>query len=277
MIRLDSSIRPDDQVLGQLAAWQAGIVGTFSERSELAKSEFSKRNKRGNPTFNAIKDKLTLQCSGARKCVYCEESVADEVEHIYPKDLFPDRVFSWENYVYACGTCNGPKRNKFAIFRSDNGRFQKLNPPEWPIGTEPMPGTSVMIDPRNEDPLSFAFLDLKDTFKYVALPGLDDKGLKRFEFTYEEVLRLNDVDREYLRRGREEAFGDYRDRVVAYAVQKHKGAAPARLGKLIKAIRMKAHPTVWKEIQRYHRNGWLVRVDADLDQHLLNCPELMDI
>lgn len=46
--------------------------------------------------------------------VVTADSAADEVEHIAPKALFPERVFDWTNYIYACGPCNGPKSNRYS-------------------------------------------------------------------------------------------------------------------------------------------------------------------
>ena len=55
--------------------------------------------------------------------MYCEDSVADEVEHFRPKDLYPDVVFAWRNYLYACGQCNGGKNNRFSIVRAGHRRI----------------------------------------------------------------------------------------------------------------------------------------------------------
>ena len=65
--------------------------------------------------FKEIRAVLTCMCVGIRRCSYCEDSVADEVEHIKPKDLYPGAVFDWSNYLYACGNCNGPKNNNYAV------------------------------------------------------------------------------------------------------------------------------------------------------------------
>lgn len=48
------------------------------------------------------------------KCCYCEckvdeESKYMEVEHFYPKDIFPDLVVVWENLLPSCKRCNGHK------------------------------------------------------------------------------------------------------------------------------------------------------------------------
>ena len=54
------------------------------------------------------------------QCAYCECSINSErvgqVEHFKPQALFPLSAYDWENYLLACGGCNGPK--------SDNWPFQ---------------------------------------------------------------------------------------------------------------------------------------------------------
>ena len=95
MIQLPNNISPEQPVLDRLKEFQdqISLEDTFTKRSARAKSSFSLKNKKGNKTFDAVKEKLTLMCSGARRCVYCEDSVGDEVEHILPKDLYPDHCF----------------------------------------------------------------------------------------------------------------------------------------------------------------------------------------
>ncbi len=118
MIKLPTQISPSKKALEGLRKYQSEIdkLPTFEEKSRKAKVVFPKRNKNGNKVFDEIKIKLTEMCSGARRCIYCEDSVGDEVEHIHPKNLYPEMCFCWENYVYACGKCNGPKGDQFAVF-----------------------------------------------------------------------------------------------------------------------------------------------------------------
>jgi uncharacterized protein (TIGR02646 family) len=45
-------------------------------------------------------------------CSYCEVFSSDlEVEHVEPKSINPLKEFEWNNFLLACGTCNG-KGNK---------------------------------------------------------------------------------------------------------------------------------------------------------------------
>lgn len=101
-----------------LRALQAQIddLPTYQDRVEAAKTEFTKGNTKTNPIFREVRNALKAMCAGQRRCCYCEDSLADELEHIRPKDLYPEAVSTWTNYLYACGPCNGPKNNNgFAI------------------------------------------------------------------------------------------------------------------------------------------------------------------
>lgn len=79
-----------------LRRFQAEVdaAGDYPAQVAEAKRLFGLRNARGNATFDEIKRVLDRMCSGARRCAYCEDSAADEVEHVRPKDLYPDVVFA---------------------------------------------------------------------------------------------------------------------------------------------------------------------------------------
>ncbi len=262
-------------VLDKLKEYQDDIDGntTFATKSARAKSSFKSKNTRRNATFNAVKEGLTKMCSGARRCVYCEDSVGDEVEHIRPKDFFPEMCFVWENYVYACGNCNSPKNNKFALFRDDNGDFYEVN---LHIGIEPPKGKDAMINPRNENPMDYCILDLSGTFKFVVIPTLHPNDKKKAEYTFETVLNLNEPPREFLRQAREEAYEDYKARLEKYNNERKGNNNQTKLDKMIEGIKQKQHPTVWKEMQRYYRENWLKPIDEELHSLFEECSEALD-
>jgi hypothetical protein len=241
----------------------------------MAKEIFPKKNTRANKVFKEIKKCLTGMCNSTRRCVYCEDSFADEVEHIYPKDIYPDKCFSWDNYVYACGPCNGPKNNKFAVFNTANGNFTHVNPPRGTAAAKPPKGDAAMINPRVEDPLKYAILDLTGTFKFITKPGLNVKDAKKADYTYNDVLRLNHEEREPLRQARENAYSNYKDRLFAYVTKKNAGAAPQRLDKMKDNLQNENHPTVWKEMQRYYNDKLLSIVDAELKALFDAAPEAL--
>ena len=48
-------------------------------------------------------------------CAYCEEFCRGEVEHFRPKSRFPDHVYTWSNWVFACHDCNHMKGDKWPV------------------------------------------------------------------------------------------------------------------------------------------------------------------
>ena len=199
-------------------------------------------------------------CSGAQRCIYCEDSVGDEVEHIRPKDLYPCTVFVWTNFVYACGRCNVSKSNKFAIL-SNNCTIDVTRRSRAPV-ISPRPGQPVFLNPRVENPLDFLDLDLDDTFHLVARDDIAPIDQERAEFTI-NTLKLN---RDVLLRARATAFGSYLARLYEY-VSKRAIATPQQLSMLVDGVKSMPHPTIWEEMKRKHS------VVGDLDQLFSKAPE----
>ena len=222
-------------------------VVVYADRVAEAKRTFSVNNRRDNATFRVVRRKLTEMCSGARRCGYCEDSAADEVEHIKPKDLYPEETFRWDNYLYACGPCNGPKNNRFAVFESATGAYVGVSRKRGETVKAPVNGEMVLISPRREDPLAYMELDLIDTFFF--LPTADEGSTDHQRATYTiEVLRLN--DRDLLLQARAEAYGSYRARLYEYIKKRDSGASSDQLRTLTQALQCMQHPTVWREIKR---------------------------
>ena len=259
MIQLIDS-KPNQSTLDGLRRFQEKIVGNFETKKKLVKRKsapgFSSYNKKGNKVFDAVKISLTEMCSGSKRCAYCEDAPADEVEHIYPKDLFPDLCFEWANYLYACGTCNGPKNNQFAIIRLDNQEIIHLDGT-----TEPPDGQSLLINPRAEDPLSFCKLNFT-SFHFEMIHPENTMEYQRAFYTINTVLRLNN-QREYLRVARENAYGMYKMRLYYY--QDHKNSVPqAQKDAMILQLKKESHRTVWKEMQRCFKDKSLWKSDRKL-------------
>ncbi len=277
MIQLRKDVSPSKANLDKLKEFQDEIdeLPTFEEQSSKAKDSFSKKNTKANKVFQEVKKCLTEMCNSTRRCVYCECSLGDEVEHIHPKDLFPEKCFDWNNYVYACGPCNGPKNNKFALFKKPSGAFVEVSPPRGTASTKPPNGDAVLINGRIENPLNFAILDLSGTFKFYPLPTLDEKGKMRVDYTYNVVLRLNDEEREPIRQARLNAFENYSARLFKYVAKKKAKTSQTVLDNIIDGIKKEAHPTVWKEMQRYYNIGKLDLVDKELKKLFDDAPEAL--
>lgn len=267
MIKLRSARLPA-AVTAQLKTWQAEVVGTgeYPDWVEAAKNKFSQRNRPDNDTFKEVREALTRACSGARRCNYCEDSVADEVEHIKPKDLYPEVVFVWENYLYACGPCNGPKNNQFAVFLPTGEVKEvtrKRNDPVIP----PAVGDPVLINPRREEATDWIMLDLRETFLFVPIAAAGTKEFERAKYTI-ALLRLN--ERDYLVEARKEAYDSYRARLSEYISERNAGASPTKLNRFIKALQRMQHPTVWMEMKRQQQKI------SELKQLFAKAPEALN-
>lgn len=241
------------EAIDNLDTWQDEVDDkpTFPEKVSEAKRLWKLKNRRNNATFKEVRSVLTQMCSGVRRCCYCEDSMADEVEHIHPKDIYPEMAFKWDNYLYACGPCNGPKNNKFAVFRQQDGEFEEVTPSRQnPNPTPPAPGDPVLVTPRSEDPMNYLMLDIMDSFFFSELPVEDTRAYKRAKYSI-ELLQLNGRD---LPDARENAFENYVSRLSRYVTRRDAGANRAELDNLIRGIKKEAHPTVWAEMKRYFRD-----------------------
>lgn len=247
MIRLPD-LTLDADTTAALRGYQQSVnaVADYPGRVEAAKSEFKKRNTATNATFRAVRAKLAEMCSGARRCAYCEDSVADEVEHIAPKTLFPELTFDWFNYVYACGPCNGPKSNRWEVL-DHRGELVVIIRERDAVPEPPPPGTAVLVNPRSEHPERFLELDLRETFLFVPTLGLSRSDELRARRTL-DILGLN--RRDYLAEARRAAFDDYNRHLEAYVQRKAEAAPTDELARRASSIARRQHPTVWHEMRR---------------------------
>lgn len=101
--------------------------------SEAPKEEAQRLWKQqDNQAFKEIRAKLEAMATGLQRCMYCEDSAATDIEHFWPKSKYPERAFSWTNYLLACSGCNSNhKREQFPLDEAD---------------------TPLLIDPTAEDP-----------------------------------------------------------------------------------------------------------------------------
>jgi uncharacterized protein (TIGR02646 family) len=232
-------------MLRQLARYQAEVMRSSGRPEQVAAAQrlWKARNTKTNATFREVKRCLDAMCAGARRCCYCEDSVADEVEHIKPKSLFLELTFEWENYLYACGPCNGPKGARYGFVQGRHvEELQRL------AGDTPPPSKpAALLDPRHEDPLEFFTLDLRTTFLFVPRAKAGTVAHARAVHTL-EVLHLN--DRDALVRARAAAFSDYLRHVEAYVRAQDDGADQSALALRRRDILSRQHPTVFRGMQR---------------------------
>ena len=247
MIQLPDIALADAAAQG-LWALQAEVDGasSYADRVAEGKRLFALRNVRGNVIFDEVKRTLDQMCAGARRCAYCEDSAADEVEHVRPKDLYPQVVFAWSNYVYACGPCNGPKGSHFAVFvEGALDPVEVARKPKAPI-VPPLDGEPVLIDPRAEDATRLMSIDLRETYLFKPLSPKGTRDHVRADYTI-RTLRLN---RDELPRARRHAYLDHVAHVRHYQRERDAGASADRLIELRETVQQRQHPTVWREMQR---------------------------
>lgn len=246
MIRISNQPLPNETAL-QLNRYQqeVDVYAEYAERVLNAGILFKRYNTIGNETFDTIKQSLDMICVGAKRCMYCEDSAADEVEHFKPKQFYPEETFRWHNYLYSCGQCNVAKKDNFAILDSA-GQVIHLKRKRNDLPAPPPLGTGILIYPRGEDPADFLELDITDTFLFTPRFGLSDLHLSRARYTI-SALKLN---RDLLIRARREAYNTYRARLTEYVQIKQSGEDADRLPDLELQFKQLQHQSVWIEMRR---------------------------
>jgi len=151
MLKIDTQILSDDtQTQLNTHTTRLAALPDFPGQVDTAKQLWKSKNPAS--LFQNLKDTLSVMCSGNQRCMYCEDSEANEIEHRRPKSLYPLQTFDWENLLYVCGGCNSPKTNRFAILNPPfSSGFQDITPKRNATPTPPPSGLDAFIDPRQYD------------------------------------------------------------------------------------------------------------------------------
>lgn len=241
-------ISPDKLLLDDLRSLQKRVNG---KKNYAAQVDCAKRFWRVYriSTLRDVKVLLVEMCSGGRRCCYCEDSLGTDIEHIWPKSLYPDRTFDWMNYILVCSLCNKHKGAHWAVFHSANSSYQIVSrPPSAKPTFPPLSGTAVFIDPRQEDGMQFLILDLQNSFRFVVQPSLRGRERERAEYTLQR-LPFND---DAICQERANEYQNYVARLRDYLCDKQQSADPARLERHRTSLLRLRHPTVFREMQRQH-------------------------
>ncbi len=263
----------------QLASFQKEIDGedTFEAKIEKAKAKWKNKDSTNDAknAFKNVKNVLTEMCSGDRICVYCEHNEATDIEHIYPKRLYPEKTFSWANYVYACGKCNSHyKAENFSIFNPiDSITVQDVTPKRNDY-SKPINDDALFINQRIENPMDFLELDI--VYGQYIFREIFTKGTREYEKAKYTKILLGLNDRADLVKQREAAHlwylsklkkyvlvkrsenfiqlqeADYGKNVIeniGFEIEKHK-----ILNVLKAEILSHSHQTVWKELIRQRKD-----------------------
>lgn len=234
------------QRLAQLQQ-EVDASGSYAQQVAAAKELFPRHNRGDRPPFREVRAALSAMCSDLERCMYCEDAPADEVEHVFPKDLYPATVFVWANFLFACGRCNGGKSAQFRVFHPRGGpnAVDVTRAPGAPV-VPPLDGDPLLLDPRREDPLDFLWLDFS-TFFFAPAAGGSSRDRQRAAYTI-DVLGLN--HRSVLVRARGGAFGHFRDHLRCYVLERDADPTAAALPLRASRVREMSHATVWAEMKR---------------------------
>jgi uncharacterized protein (TIGR02646 family) len=231
---------------------------------------------KGGSAFTEIRDKLEDMCISIGVCVYCEGNKANNIEHIYPKKLYPEKAFVWNNYVLVCGICNSThKVDKFKIFNPEGSQNVEDVTVPSKIFRPPENDDALFLNQRNEDdnPMNFIELDLtKGTYLFSETHKEKTRGYERAKYTI-ELLSLNDRgDLVESRQSADTFFSDrletyvkvkksnnFEELMIAVKVNHDENIFPSHnfeeekqriLNSTTKQIQKRKHQTVWKELVR---------------------------
>lgn len=260
-----------------LAVVQEEINSQMNFREKAKRADLKWKGKQSTSAakeaFAEIKGKLVEMCSGAEICVYCEHNEATDIEHIFPKRLYPNKCFSWANYLLACGKCNTHfKKDIFKIFNTREAETIQDISPQRNVYTEPENDDAVFINQRIEDPMCYLEIDfLGKTFYYIERHASGTRNFEKAKFT-KDLLGLN--KREDLVQHRKTAYKFYKGELQRYATILHTvnmgellplidslvdvidadGEFEVEKNNVLTAIKKRienhSHPTIWKEMVR---------------------------
>jgi uncharacterized protein (TIGR02646 family) len=235
-----------ESVATSLRAWQADVDRHLDYPTRVSEADRLYHSRSQLAPFAAVRSTLAGMCPGAERCMYCEDSAGQQVDHFRPKSLYPEAVFAWLNFLYACSGCNTPKNNEFAILTGDRpiSVTRKKGAPIVP----PLAGPAALLDPRQEDLMAFLEVVLPETFEVRPRLGLSAEDNARARYTI-STLRLN--KRELLRKSRSHTYRTLIALLEQYIARRDDGRRDD-VGLIEHEIRIAPHPAVWFEMRRQH-------------------------
>ena len=256
----------------------------FDKKALKAKSlwEQKRSSNAGKKAFDEIKEILKTMCVSRGICNYCEQDRAFDIEHIYPKSLYPSLAFVWENYLLACKGCNSEfKSDKFAIFKPKGSITKHI----LVRNEEPANSDALLINPRKEDPTKFLRLNLVSQRPlFDPIHEVNSREYLRADYTT-ECLKLNKNEilidarrnfaKSYLERlqnflkARESiSFDDLDSATNGFPMTDRTQSFESEKQRILQNIKNSfkeiSHPTVWFELKRQREK--LPRTNQLFDQ-----------
>jgi hypothetical protein len=237
------SATPEGELLEALLNYQNEVNQELDYPKRVMKANELWDTRSYNPVFVRLRDLLLKMCTESQ-CMYCESSVANQLEHFQPKAFYPEHVFSWANYLLICNPCNRIKWNRYAVFSFSSGGRVDLNRRRGEPVREPERGTPLLINPREENPLDFLQIDLQGTGRFLPRVPAGTRDWIRAEYTATELLDLNNGIH---RQARRNAYDTFKIVLREYVRARDGGEATDRC---VEVIRQARHPGVWAAMKR---------------------------
>lgn len=154
-------------------------VSAAPDPTAKAEALWNSRQKAVAEAFYEVRATLKAMAGGRERCMYCEDNEGTDIEHFWPKSTYPDKAFSWSNYLLACAHCNS--NHKRARFPMANGEPELLDPttdaPSEHLRLLPSSGKYQAIGPKGRP--SIDVFDLNGEERGRKLPqGRRDTLLK---------------------------------------------------------------------------------------------------
>lgn len=93
---------------------------------------------RRTKSMRAVAEELGRMTGVRQRCMFCEDSRGNDIDHYWPLSRYPARSFVWENMLWLCAGCNRHKGDRFELDGA---------------------GNPLLIDRTTEDPWDHLFYD----------------------------------------------------------------------------------------------------------------------
>ena len=65
--------------------------------------------------YATLRSTLAEPLGARRRCAFCSDSRAADIEHFWPKSAYPERTYRFDNLLLVCPECNRAKLQKFPL------------------------------------------------------------------------------------------------------------------------------------------------------------------
>jgi uncharacterized protein (TIGR02646 family) len=157
-----------------------------ADQAKAAKELWKQQNRKSSPVFRVVRKRLLQRSRCSRgACAWCDHDSASQLDHVAPKNHFPEQAFRWANLVPCCGRCNQTKGDQCAVIVS--GKQVKLTRKQ---GVPKQFDKLAYLHPRQDRMEDHFALDLRTGWWMAIQKPHEDT--ERAELTL-RILGLNEV------------------------------------------------------------------------------------